>query len=303
MTWQSRGRDGGRKASFVPRIEALETRDVPTANITVSGSALFITPAHGVSLNLTGENVVILDNGTNAINNVIVIANGHPFRPNTLITDIIITGSSQADTVAYNLTGDLTGTRNVFANLGAGDDRFDAFLRRNLLANSQLNLTVLGGAGNDTINSTTVAQLGANASLNIFFDGGSGNDKLTALTTSFVAIAPTASYNVALEGGSGNDGLFTNYQGKMDGTLNLWMDGAGGNDVLSGVYTLIPGSIGTMPPALLSGGPGNDNLTLIIDNHGIGQSNNSIIDGGSGFNADTRTTNVLSFNCQSDTVV
>lgn len=304
MSRHSSGRGVGQQSPFLPRVEELETREVPTVNFLVMDSTLLIQSARGNSpTTLSGNRILIQDNGTNGINNVIAQASGRTFVSNVAITDVIVIGSRQADRVQYNLVGDLVGRRSLYVDLKAGDDRFDAFLRRNLRSNANLQIAVRGGQGNDRITSTTVAQLAAGAVLDVYLEGGAGDDTVRALTTSFVGISPNAQYNVSLSGGAGNDILQATYQGRMDGTMSLFMDCGSGNDKASATYTLMRGSTGSMQPAALLGGSGNDDLTMLIGNFGTGLTLNNLLDGGGGFDVATRTTNVITVAVSEDNIV
>jgi hypothetical protein len=282
----------------------LEGREVPTVNFIVAENTLFIAPSRTPSLTFTGERINIFDNGTNGANNVIAVGtSGRPFVPNVAITDIVVLGSRQADRVTYNLTGDLRGRRVVFVDLRNGNDRFDAFLRRNLVSGGSLNLTVRGSAGDDRITSTTVAQLASNSVLDVSLDGNAGNDSVRSLTTSFVGVAAGARFDANVTGGSGDDDIQATYQGQMNGSVGLFMDAGNGNDRVGANYALTRGSTGSMPPAVMLGGPGNDDLTMLITNLGTGLTINNFLDGGSGTNSCVRTTNVIAVDCQRDQVV
>jgi hypothetical protein len=57
-----------------------------------------------------------------------------------------------------------------------------------------------------------------------------------------------------------------------------------------------------MPPAVMLGGPGNDDLTLLITNPGTGLTINNFLDGGFGIDDCTRTTNVIGVDMRRDQV-
>jgi hypothetical protein len=288
----------------VPRVEELEGREVPTVNMVIAENTLFITPSKTTSLTFTGERISIFDNGTNGINNVIAVGtSGRPLVPNVAIFDIIVLGGRQGDRVTYNLTGDLVGRRGLFVDLGAGNDRFDAFLRRNLNRGASLNMSVRGSAGDDRITSTTVAQLASGSSLDVFLQGGGGNDQVRSLTTSFVGVAAGARFDTIVTGGAGDDDIQATYQGQMNGSTGLFVECGGGNDRALANYSLTRGSTGSMPPAVMLGGPGNDDLAMLITNFGTGLTINNFLDGGTGSDDCMRTTNVIGVDCERDQVV
>lgn len=304
MSRRSSGGGPGHKRPYVPRLEELEDREVPTVNMVVAENTLFIAPSRTKSLSFVGERIAIFDNGTNGINNVIAVGtSGRPFVPNVAISDIVVLGSRQDDRVEYNLTGDLRGRRGLFVDLGRGNDIFNGFLRRNLTASASMNISVRGASGDDRISSVTVAQLASGSSLDVFLDGGSGNDQVRSLTTSFVGIAAGARFDAFVSGGSGDDNIQATYQGQMNGSAGLAVTAGSGNDVVTSLYSLTRGSTGSMPPVVVFGDAGNDDLTLLITNFGTGLTLNNLLDGGSGFDEGMRTTNVIGISLERDRVV
>jgi hypothetical protein len=250
----------------------------------------------------TNDQVFLFDDGSGGANNVVGFCKA-AFFPNVPISAIQVSTGAGNDRVEYDLTGDLTTARKVDVNLDAGADRFQAVMRRNLLAGSSLQVNVNGGGGNDRLQAVLIGSLAAGANLNIRFDGGGGNNILDVISATAVNVAAGANLSVFLNGNGFADRIFSDYVGVMNGSYSAnIIGGRGPNSILQDIE-LAPGSTGTVQPSSVVGGPGPDQLTFLVHNPGTASSNNQTLDGGFGFDRCVRTTNVVVLNCEADTVV
>jgi hypothetical protein len=298
MTWHRSPRDG-RTARFAPRVEALEERCVPACNFIVRGGTLFVTAP--TSPTAAPDTIVISDNGGNGANNVVGFCRA-PFFPNVPISRVQV-NTHGSERVVYNLVGDLTTARVVNAQLGGGDNSFQAVLRRNILTGGNLALNVAGGAGNDHLQAVMIGSLAANAHLAINYSGGGGNDTLNVISATLVNVAAGATLDVNLNGGGRSDHIFSDYEGQMNGEYSVNETGGRAASGLFADVEFAPGSTGRMGPSHFQGGPGNDKLTFIVHNQGRVIALNNTLDGGGGFNTCVRTTNVAGFRCARDRIV
>lgn len=302
MNWQCSGRIGGRSSSYKPRVEALEDRDLLAANFIVQGSTLIVT---GPTSKRTNPNVqvIINDNGTDQANNITAFSQSF-FIPNVPITSVVVALKAGNDHVSYNLTGTLLQTRGVSVSLGAGNDRFDGFFRQNLANGADMTLQVFGGGGDDVLNSVVVSQVNSGSDFNTFLNGGAGDDRIAVQTSTFAGIAAGATYNTFLTGGGGNNALSDDYQGALNGNMQLSeVAGNSGNNAASANVIILPGSTGRFLPSTITGGPGNDLLRFVIRNFSSAVSINSIITAGGGFDSCIRTPNVAAFGCDRERIV
>jgi hypothetical protein len=285
---------------FVPRLEVLEDRRVPVANFNVIGNTLIVTAP--TTANQPGETITILDNGGTGVNNI-VAASGTTFVPNVHIDNVFVSTGRGNDRVSYNLTGDLLGSRFIGVSLGAGRDRFNAVVRRDLRSGASLNVNVSGGGGNDTLRMTQIGSLLPGSLVAFGASGGAGDDNLAFQSTNLVTVNQGSAVLLNLAGGRGVDSINGTYSGQQNGVLNIAADGGGGDDNVFVDFEIFPGSRGVVAPSRVGGAAGNDQLTFIIRNRGTGFSGNQLLDGGSGFDRCQRTNDVISINCEIDEVV
>jgi hypothetical protein len=284
-------RAAGPKGRFVPRLETLEDRLTPAANFVVSGNSLLVfAPTTRTS---PGETVTITDNGGAGPNNVTGFSKAS-FVPNVVINDIEIFAGRGNDKVFYNLTGPLTGSRNVTVNLGNGNNRFAGTIRRDLLSGAFLGINVFGGNGNDRINLNQIGSLQPNSSLQFNAQAGNGDNSVIYQTTNLVTVGAGSLLGVNLNAGRGNDRMSTFINAVDNGDIAVNTSTGGGNQNIATIdVEILPGSTGNLDPSTLKGGPGNDFLTFIVHNRGTGFAANQMLDGGGGFDTATRTNNVI----------
>jgi hypothetical protein len=291
----------GRKARFVPAVEALEDRRVPAVNFIVQGSTLIVIAP--TVPGQAGSRIIINDNGGTGPNNVTAFARA-PFSPNVPISTVIVNTGRGEDRVAYNLIGDLTTKRTVDVNLGQGNDEFVATIRRNLLGGSSLTINAGGGGGDDNLRGVIIGSLAANSHLALNYDAGGGTNRVRITTADLVNIGTGASLaeNLSASGGGFNN-IVTEYQGLMAGTVQINEQGGNGPNTMVADIELAAGSTGLVLPSSVVGGRSNDKLTFLVHNRGTAPANRNFLDGGGGFNIAFRTTNVIVSHVQVDHVV
>ncbi len=147
----------GRVARFLPRLEALEDRNLLSCSVVVNNGILTIT---GDS---AANTVTITDKGTGAPGNVKVVCDGVPTNVMPAIKGIKVNTLDGLDSVRYQLAGNLQAgvAQNVLVNLGSGNDNFVSFFSApgGLLNNSSLGLNVKGGVGRLNWVGNTVANI------------------------------------------------------------------------------------------------------------------------------------------------
>ena len=314
-------RPHGRSAGFAPRLEALEDRCLPAGIFTQLGGLLLITGTSGP------DDIRIGDAGTGQIS----VLSGLQTNPQIFnnVTRIRVRTLGGNDSVHYDLLGTANTPRSINVDLGAGNDRFVAFLNGNALgAGADYRLAVNGGAGDDRLrfdtgndpNRTTVAQLSNGLSFPFAQNSVNGAGPPRA------NIDLGAALRLALNGGSGNDTITVNYEGTLagspsptatpfptglltnPGTLTVLTSGGSGDDVIA-TSILADANSGGRIVAREFGGPGNDDLTLAVRQQVVAGLRptfpfvDALLDGGPGFNRCRRTPNVTARNCQIDVLL
>src|SRR5262249_22312953 len=144
------------KRAFRPSVEALEELTVLNATVLFSAGAITITGDNKAT------SVLIQDQGNYVANGkVTVLVNGQQALQvdAKTVSAIQFDMGQAADTVQYNLTGQLIGellspipgsSRAIIGNLGGGNDTFLANIQ-NYLGSAQLSFHVKGGPGGDTM--------------------------------------------------------------------------------------------------------------------------------------------------------
>jgi hypothetical protein len=248
-------------AVFRPRLEPLEDRCLPAVSISIlPGNVLQVLGSN------RNDRIQIIDNGSAAENNVVVLADRTEFIPGVAVSNVVVRTHGGNDNVVYTQAGALQRNITRFVNvfLGSGTDRFHAQLPGGLVTGSSLTIDVHGGSGSD------------NESI-----GGGGD------------IAAGAALTVILDGGLAGSTITTTYQAQVKGNLIVFAAGGPSDDVLHGVYTLNTGSTGALS-AQFQGGFGDDHFFLnvrqisLLDRVSI----NAAVDGGPGNNTAIVSSNV-----------
>jgi hypothetical protein len=276
----------------VPRVEALEERQVLSCTVGVNNGVMTITGD-------SGANTVTIDQtflGTVSVkaDSLTTSASG--------IKEIRVNTLGGNDTVKYNLNSlisflpwlrtDQYGSQKVKVNLGSGNDKFQtAMCPQHLKSGASLAFDVNGGVGDDYLR----------------------------VDMSTYAFAPDygASLSVKLDGSFGKDDVAASYKGELDGNLSIvaiggpgtgWLAGLDGNDTVAANVQLTTGphnhSEG-LAYVRVQGGFGNDRLTLATrkDSSLDPAAVDAAADGGPGSDMLTRTWNVIQTSCEQDFVI
>jgi hypothetical protein len=253
---------------LIPRLERLDDRALPSVSVVeTSGTLLIRGDRHA-------NTVLIADNGTADDGNVVVQIDGQSYTSQGAITTIRVFGGSVADSVEYDLNGDLASARTVEAHLGNGNDSFVARVQANL--NDQANLTIRawGGNGDDQLSLDAIgANVQAGGLLSVNFDGGNGKDNLQM-----------------------------NFSGVIMGTTSFAANGGNGKDVVAGQLNVEPIVINpethqTSPStgsltAIFRGGNGVDAMTLNVTGTDSLTTLDAKLNGGNGKDTFDATSNV-----------
>ncbi|HVK14252.1 MAG TPA: hypothetical protein VM597_36260 [Gemmataceae bacterium] len=198
---------------------------------------------------------------------------------------IVVKTHGGSDVVRYKLDGTLTRDMRIDVDLdevleevaNSGNDRFTGTLNADISNFNRLEVNVYGGYGDDLITMYGTPTAPARA-------GDSLTDGL-AINDNGLRIGVGSELDLALRGGLGNDRIFADYQGELDGLLNLEANGQEGDDVVSAVVRLQAGSTGQVgtstTPARVTGFWGTDSLRFhVFDNSGNGRPVFAQINGG-----------------------
>jgi hypothetical protein len=213
---------------FVPRLEGLEDRCVPSCTVVESNGVLTITGSQKADV------IEIEDDGTE----LTITCDGEPVEHSGEATEVVLNLRAGNDTVTYTLTGELAAlaARVIEVNLGNGHDTFEGTLEAGLAAGASLELTVLGQNGKDTLG------VSADAPANIAAD---------------------AEVAVVLSGGNGKDTVDAAFGGLLEGDFSLSASGGNGKDAIAADLTFDAGSTGGVDAEVL-GGNGKDDLTFLV---------------------------------------
>jgi hypothetical protein len=209
---------------FVPTIEHLEDRSLLTAVTMVNGSTLTI---------VNNGNLAVSDNGTSGTMNVTVIASGQAPISFDSINRIIIQDIGSKDAIAYQLVGNLTGTRRVDVDMGTGNNSFIASLGGSLLANTQMLIDVTGHTNRDVIQEAVTGNLFDGSSLTFNVSGSTASNLITSVVLGAMFSNSRNVLNVT--GGPGNDLFAGAFLGPMlTGATTQWnVNLGGGSDTFS----------------------------------------------------------------------
>jgi hypothetical protein len=130
---------------FVPRLDCLDDRALPSATVTAIDGVVVV---RGDS---SGNTIRVFDNGTRDVGNVVVEVDGQRLDFDTPVDEVRINGGGGGDSVRYDLTTDLNSDRLVTVNLGNGRDSFTAEMRGDVGEDVDLEVRVNGGNGQDNI--------------------------------------------------------------------------------------------------------------------------------------------------------
>ena len=164
-----------RTRRFIPRLEALDDRSLPSVSVTQTESTVV------VDVNDDAANKVqILDNGL-LDNGIIIVVDGVSYTTTGLVTAITVNTYGGDDQVDYILGGPAFASRNIYVDLGRGDDSFNAYMSGwDLQSGAQISISAYGRGGADTF-ALYAEYLGtqANSQLLVDFEGGAGKDRIS----------------------------------------------------------------------------------------------------------------------------
>jgi hypothetical protein len=239
------------RSRFVPRAEALETRDCPSA-ATVS---FIIVGGH--TLQITGTRAA--DRAIIAIDRdgkVTASANGGAAQTFTGVDGVRANTGDGADQVSLIIAGGRLA--EVSVDLGKGADRLDA--RFDFAPRSA---TFQGGDGKDL--------------MNVAYGGGGGGE----VSFNPQPEPPGSPVALIIVGGKGRDAINFKVQGRFNDDLSATIDGGSDIDTIDALYAPAARSVGRIHGSVM-GGTGSDRLSL---NHSAIDSPNIFalaLDGGSG---------------------
>jgi len=232
-------RYGSRTKRFVPRLEVLDVRALPSVTIAEDSSGVVT-----ITGDQSANDIEIRDTGGSGTDAVTVWVDGvqSDVTFDTAVTKIVLDARGGQDVVAYNLTGSFTdGTdREVVIHLGNQDDTFTADLNGSIGADSDVSLKVCGGNGQD----------------NLSVHGAGTADSPWSID---------GHLTVKVYGGNGKDTIDVNYNGLISGTgvFDLSVHGGNGKDFVRGDVTAADGSTGELN-ATVCGGNGKDDMGLMV---------------------------------------
>ena len=123
------------------RLESLDERALPSVSmIETDGTLVIRGDRHANDISIT-------DDGTANAGNVVVVADGQTFTSSGAIANIRVLSGGGADNVRYELTGDLSGPRDVSASLGDLYRAADSFASEQTRERPHVALGVAAGVG------------------------------------------------------------------------------------------------------------------------------------------------------------
>jgi hypothetical protein len=151
-------------SAFVPRLEALENRWVPSASISFNHGVLTIND------NTAAAMIKVTDDGAGGITVTDANISSTPITHSEVKKIEIDSGAD--DTINYKLTGALTTARTLELNLGAGGDKVNLDLSKGVSSDFSLDLD--GGKGANIIDADFGAVHNANVHLDESLGKGTG---------------------------------------------------------------------------------------------------------------------------------
>lgn len=161
----------------------------------------------------------------------------------------------------------------MFADLGLGDDVFQANLTGGVFGKSVLGLDIAGAAGNDHISVQA-------ADLDVDTD---------------------AIFGLYLQGNAGDDVIDAVYSGKNQGGIGLLITGGAGKDDLGAAFDFDPASTGNAALGSYAGRD-NDNLTMMVTGAGNLKQKVFLVHGALGNDTAITTANVIKLSIENTAV-
>src|SRR5262249_32620961 len=202
---------------FRPALEVMGDRLVPS----VSFSEFHVGSSHHVIINGTNGQKHTVTNANDGQGNIRVTADG-VVRNFTAVTNVFYNGADRVDTVTYN-----QGTSTQGA-----DNNSDFFLHVGLGANRS-----------GTTDRFTANVFGdVKHTLGLIVDGGAGRDRIDINANHDTDVSAGAKLIVRVLGEGGNDNITIDYDGELDGKLDLLASGGDDNDLIAANVNLDAGS-------------------------------------------------------------
>jgi hypothetical protein len=306
---------------WLPQVEALETRDCPSASINVFGNVMIIRG------DASANEVTIRNNGTGTVAARITSSSNTATRTANFITHIIVQTGAGNDTVKYALTRTQIWFHSLAINLGVGNDsaalNFNQLIRAPGLSvgvvadvgddsvkgtfgtvrDTQLSFRAGMADGDDKFSAVLKGDLQGLATVAISAPGGAGNDTLGINAGNDVDVGRFARLLLALSGGGGLvDRVSATYSGELDGTLWARLASNEGSDVLTADIDTAAGSTGGLDAAVASGA-GNDVASFTWNDEGNVNKIRAALGAGDGVDTCTHTANVDDGGCEVGIVV
>jgi hypothetical protein len=278
--------------SFVPSLEALEDRCVPSCTVRLRGDILTIR-GDG-----SPHTIRILDNGTAKAGNVTIRCDGRLVTAKGAVRVVMLRTLAGGDRIDYSLTGNLgSGIQRVLdVSAGKGGNTFRFDLEGALLPRSSLALRYSGGTGVDRVAGTVRESLQSQATLLLDLHGGRGNDRIN-VDAAGSSVGFAAALVVNADGSGGNDRIGVNFVGPDQGVILARLAGDHGNDQVAADFTItnVGGQFRPVLSAQVTGRHGRDFLSLTV--HRTDPKSplllNPTIEGGTGKDVAVHTANVV----------
>jgi hypothetical protein len=248
-----------KRVRFRPRVEVLEDRRVPALlnpispnGVNQTGSTLSIVCDHGP------DHLEFKDNGRG---NIDLYVDGFLFNSFSGVNTLNVNAGGGGDKVVYTLFDSMIigQTRTVNVSLGDGKETF--------LAN-------LSGR---TLKSDLFGSAAASLTFNIHGNHKSSNIRFNAQNMTIQSRA-TLAENVT--GGHGTDTVHSVFSGRLDGLLNLQLDGGPGHNVVKAIVDITDansmGTLGTSATTSKLKGTGGTNVFSFIVHSQQAKPNNFI---------------------------
>lgn len=298
-------RPSRRPRSFVPSLESLERRAVPTVSPFYNPDTDVLT----INSDGAGDTVDITHDGAgNVVVNFTSVNGSGTFTPSGPVSSIVGDLGDGSDRVRFHqgVAGSgVTQTRNltIDIDLGGGGDTFEADLHGqigfvNAQGQRQNRSLIIDVNGSDSFGldgSRDRITVNAGTVNGNTFDPTTGN--IDGTTDDF-DILTGSTLNLKFSGGGGNDDLKVRYEGELDGSLFLDLSGGDGNDLLEvlldpdGASSVSDGSKGSVrrennvfgqaQSARLNAGAGSDIVTFLIDRDGSGNTTSVSVESDAG---------------------
>jgi hypothetical protein len=211
-----------RKPSFLPHLECLEDRSLPSCTASLGTDGVLTV------LGDEARNVIAIRTDATDPTRLTVVCDGVTTGPAGPVFGLVVRGLGGNDSVTLSLGRP---RMRIDVDLGDGDDTFDATVGGTSVSFDSLHLAVNGGLGNDLLSTNlTGATIDSLGGIDVTLSGGQGNDTLRSRSADLSARGFAPYVQVKLLGGVGTDQLSATYQGRLDGAFATFANGGPGAD-------------------------------------------------------------------------